>query len=74
MITPDVVVMVNQDLHCVSNRTVGGGMGIFGNGDVITPANAVLVDRRIDAVIGGAAWMTNSRMPSSRSSASSPVL
>lgn len=29
-------------------------MGIFRHGDVITPADAVL-DRRIDAVVGGAA-------------------
>jgi hypothetical protein len=64
--------MVNQDL-CVSSRTVGGGMGIFGNGDVITPANAVL-DRRIDAVIGGAAADDKLANALLRSSASSPVL
>jgi hypothetical protein len=64
--------VVNQDLR-LSRRAIGGGMGIFRHGNVIAPADAVF-DRRIDAVIGGAAAddkLANALLTQQRSS---PVL
>jgi hypothetical protein len=52
-VTPDIVMVVNQDLR-LRRRAVCGGMGIFRDGNVIAPADAVF-DGGIDTVIGGAA-------------------